>query len=300
LLRERGISVKNSAGMWAGLDIGGTGTRGALVDAEGSVVAGVTMSTRAFDERPTDGLADLVASLVPRGVRLLGIGIGASGPVDLMTGMIRNPDTLPQFTGLDVASALAREFAVPVWIDNDAVVAGLAESTWGTAAAAESVLCVTLGTGIGAAMIERGAPIRGADGQHPECGHIPVAGCGNPCYCGLPQCWEQVASRSAFDVLSGSGTYSDVELWTEYSARVASGLITLLTVFRPAAAVVGGSVAQHWSVLEAPLRQALSGFREFDPRLVLASSALGERAGALGASLLPRRKIGWCGNQTRA
>jgi hypothetical protein len=49
-------------------------------------------------------------------------------------------------------------------------------------------------------------------------------------------------------------------------------------------------------VLQGPLRQALSGFREFDPRLVLVRSTLGERAGALGASLLPRRKIGWCGN----
>ena len=292
--------MKNAEGVWAGLDIGGTGTRAALVDAEGTVVAGVTVPTRTFDEHPTDGLVALVAALVPRGVQLLGIGVGASGPVDLTTGMIRNPDTLPQFTGLDVAGALGREFAVPAWIDNDAVVAALAESTWGTAAAAESLLCVTLGTGIGAAMIERGAPIRGADGQHPECGHIPVAGCGNPCYCGLPQCWEQVASRSALDELRGSGTYNDAELWTEYSARVASGLVTLLTVFRPAAAVIGGSGAQHWSMLQDPLRQALSGFREFDPRLMLVGSTLGERAGALGASLLPRRKIGWCGNQTRA
>jgi len=142
-------------------------------------------------------------------------------------------------------------------------------------------------------MIQDGSPVRAADGQHPEAGHIPVAGTGNRCYCGLPNCWEQVASRTALERLRLTGSLSDSELWVEYSQRVASGLVTLVTLYHPACIVIGGSVAQHWGHLEDPLRQALSAFREFDRSVPLLVSDLGERAGALGAALLPQRAIGW-------
>jgi glucokinase len=279
--------------LWAGLDLGGTGTRAVIVDEAGNALAGATVPTSSFAVNAVDQLTDLVADLVDDLDRLGGVGIGASGPVDLTTGQIHNTDTLPAFTGLDVAGGVQRALATPTWIDNDAVVAGLAEAAWGEASNSPSVLCVTLGTGIGAVLIEAGRPLRAADGQHPEGGHIPVAGTGNPCYCGLPQCWEQVASRTALERLRGSDELHGSELWADYAARVASGLITLLTLYHPAHVVVGGSVALHWPELETPLRAALSRFRAFDPGTTLTASELGERAGALGASLLPQRGIGW-------
>ncbi len=283
--------------LWAGVDLGGTGTRVAVVNDEGEAIAGLTVPTSSFDDRAIEQLADLVRALVPDGFGLSGLGIGASGPVDLATGEIRNPDTLPRFSGLDVAGGLERQLSAPAWIDNDAVVAGLAETTWGAAARANSALVITLGTGIGAVMIRDGFPLRAADGQHPEGGHIPVAGTGNPCYCGLPQCWEQVASRTALDRLRQAGSRSGSELWATYAERVASGLVTLLTLYHPACVVIGGGVAQEWIQLRDPLRDALSQFREFEPSLPLVGSDLGERAGALGAALLPQRSIGWhCGD----
>ena len=279
--------------LWAGVDLGGTGTRAVVVDEEGDAVAGVTVPTASFDGEGLERLASLIRGLVPGDRVLAGIGIGASGPVDLATGEIRNPDTLPQFTGLDVAGGLQRRLAVPVWIDNDAVVAGLAECIWGAAAGADSALCITLGTGIGAVMIQGGAPVRAADGQHPEGGHIPVAGTGSPCYCGLPQCWEQVASRTALDRLRHAVGGSGTGIWDEYAVRLAGGLVTLVTLYHPACVVIGGSVAQHWTELQDPLRDALSPFREYRGSLPLVASTLGERAGALGAALLPQRAIGW-------
>jgi glucokinase len=279
--------------LWAGVDLGGTGTRAVIVDGEGQSLAGVTVPTDSFKADAVELLADLVLSLVDDVNLLAGVGIGASGPVDLTTGQIHNPDTLPQFTGLDVAGGLQRVLTAPTWIDNDAVVAGLAETEWGEASDSESLLCITLGTGIGAVLIESGRPRRAADGQHPEGGHIPVPGTGSPCYCGLPQCWEQVASRTALDRLQRSSEFDASALWTEYAERVASGLIALVTVYHPACIVIGGSVTQHWAQLGSPLRTALSCFREFDPATTLVPSKLGERGGALGAALLPQRGIGW-------
>ncbi len=279
--------------LWAGLDLGGTGTRAVLVNDQGVEIAGETVPTSSFGAHALDRLAPLVEGLVPAGGVLAGVGIGASGPVDLVTGAIRNPDTLPQFTGVDVAGGLSERLEVQTWIDNDAVVAGLAEDAWGTAAGAPSILCVTLGTGVGVVLIHDGHPLRAADGQHAEGGHIPVPGQGNPCYCGLDQCWEQVASRTALDQLQSSSGGTSNEVWEYYGACVAGGLVTLVTLYHPAAIVIGGSVAQHWQNLERPLRNALARSREFDPHLWLGPSQLGERAGALGATLLAMRGIGW-------
>ena len=220
----------------------------------------------------------------------------ASAPADRSTSQPARSTTPTPCRSSPVSTSQptsSEPLAAPAWIDNDAVVAGLAETHWGQAGATESLLCVTLGTGIGAVLIEAGRPRRAADGQHPEAGHIPVAGTGNPCYCGLPQCWEQVASRTALDRLRRSGELEDSALWSEYAERVASGLIALVTLYHPACIVIGGSVSQHWADLEGPLRDALSRFREFDRATRLEASTLGERAGALGAALLPQRGIGW-------
>jgi glucokinase len=279
--------------VWAGVDIGGTGTRVVLMDDDGEYFGGCTVATVTFNSEPVARLAAAIGRLVPSDARLRGVGIGASGPVDLTTGIIDNPDTLPQFTRLDVAGGIAARLGVDTWIDGDAVVAGLAEYWWGTAKPSPSLLCVTLGTGIGAVLIHQGAPLRTADGQHPEGGHIPVSGEGFPCYCGLPQCWEQVASRSALDGLRRTWQESEQALWAEYARRLASGLVALLTLYRPHAVVIGGSVAQDWDRLEGPLRRELSNFREFDSSRPLLASALGERAGAQGAALLPFLQIGW-------
>lgn len=299
---------------WLGIDLGGTGTRVALIvtgnadsagntdgvdDAAGMPErAGVTVPTSSLGSSPLDGLAAAVAdTLAHAGVEMSqvsGLGIGASGPVDLHTGLVVNPDTLPTFTGWDVAGGLSARLGIPSWIDNDAVAAGLAEVRWGGGRGAATVLCVTLGTGVGVVLVQDGRPVRASDGQHPEGGHIPVPGEGSPCYCGLRQCWEQVASRTALDrLVAGGASLDDPELWRRYARGVADGLTALVTLYRPEAVVVGGSVARYWERLEAPLRECLATSREVWPDLRLSASSLGERGGAWGGALLAARRIGW-------
>lgn len=288
--------------LWVGIDLGGTGTRVSLVSISGGgrmpERSGLVVPTASLGPTPLEGLVSAVLEVVVAGGAALsqvrGVGIGASGPVDLRTGIVVNPDTLPTFTGWDVAGGLAARLGIPARIDNDAVVAGLAEGEWGAGQGASSVLCVTLGTGVGVALIQDGRPVRAADGQHPEAGHLPVPGSGSPCYCGLRQCWEQVASRSALDRLVAAGACLDEpDLWSGYAQGVADGLIALVTLYRPDAVVVGGSVARHWNRLEAPLRHWLSTSREVGPELRLGASTLGERGGAWGAALLADRGLGW-------
>ena len=282
--------MSDDRGYWLGLDLGGTGTRVAVAD-ENGLREGIALATSDFAEHPIERLVAAAAEVAPEG-RLLGVGIGSSGPVDLHTGEIHNPDTLPQFSEKAIARGLADALHAPVWIDNDAVAAALAEFTWGLPSRVGSLLVVTLGTGIGASLIEEGRPVRAADGQHPESGHIGVPGSGNPCYCGLEQCWEQVASRTALDRLRAEWTGDDATLWSAYAERIASGLITLITIHHPEAIVISGSVAQHWAHLRDPLVRALACRPEFDAEHALHASRLGPYGGAHGATLLARHGIG--------
>jgi glucokinase len=256
-------------------------------------VAGRTVDTSSLSHSPVEQLVALVSQLVEPWAPILGVGIGASGPVDLHTGVIHNPDTLVAFDGLNVAAEISDRMGVPAWIDNDSVVAGLAEIRWGQHPDSTSLACVTLGTGIGAVVISNGIPFRSMDGQHPEAGHIPVPGSGSACYCGLSQCWEQVASRAALERMQSTWSGAPEDLWRRYSQGLASGLLTLTTLFHPPLIVLGGSVVRYWSDLEEPLNDELKKSREWSEANQVRPSILGDRAGALGASLLPQMQIGW-------
>ena len=175
------------------------------VDDQSAVVAQSTFATP-VDLEPIDARSFLVqqARAVAAGRPISAVGIGASGPIDV-AGVIRNPETLPAFTDVELLAPLAAELAADVRIDNDAVTAALYEVNQGAAFGFESTLMVTLGTGVGGVSALRGnQPMRGSDGVHPEAGHLSVTGAHAPCYCGRLACWEQLVSRSALQRAAGS------------------------------------------------------------------------------------------------
>lgn len=272
-----------------GIDLGGTGVRIVVTRGGPHPVAERVVSTRSFDNDPLVTLETEIRSLPAQVSPLAGIGIGASGPVELSTGVIRNQDTLPEFTNLNLGAHLARAFGVPVWIDNDAVAASLAEREWGIGVGQLSLLCVTLGTGVGVAGVGADGPVRAMDGEHPEAGHIPISGDGNNCYCGLSNCWEQSCSREKLNSLLKEHKNDGYDM---YAKNLAEGLIALLTIYRPSAVSFSGSVSSHWTHIEDKLRVHLRASREYTSQLKLGVTSLGDLAGALGATLLVRDCIG--------
>jgi glucokinase len=163
--------------IFAGIDIGGTGTRIVTYGPDG-LIAQKTTATADLAVGNSDTkisrLASNVLNLVPADARLLGLGIGASGPVDRNRGVINNPDTLPGFTGIGLVAGLERHLGLPVTIENDAMVAAIAEQRVGAGKHASRMLMLTLGTGIGVALVLDGQPFRGLNGAHPEASHFPI------------------------------------------------------------------------------------------------------------------------------
>lgn len=286
-----------------GIDLGGTKTRLVLVDAEGNVLTSATRPTAEYGS----GMAAAIA-LAFDVRRLAGnrtpdfVGVGASGPV-LPDGTIANPGTLPGFSGFNLADSLEAALHTPCRVDNDALVAALGEWRYGAGRGARRLLMVTLGTGIGVAVVTDGAPYVGTDGVAPEAGHIQVAGAGNPCYCGLTNCWEQLASRTALQSLALAAVHDpetdpqeavahlarhpgESDVFAEFGRRVGLGLATLLTVHRPDVVVLGGSGAEQFELMESGLRSALAGRPAYYAPFTLGAAALGDLGGAVGAACL--------------
>ena len=234
---------------------------------DGVCLSSRSVPTACFDEgsvdERTDRLAGMIAGLVPEGTRIAAVGIGASGPMDIPQGIIDNPFTLPSLSGFPIATALEIRLGCPVVIENDAVVAAIAEHRLGAGRGSRRLVMVTLGTGIGVSLLIDGLPFRTFDGAHPEVGHIPVMGGTVRCYCGITGCWEQNASRAALQTLlvpllpqttppdriladAAQAATSDPAIRSAFDAyghRLGRGLAAVRTVYGPDAIVLGGSAA---------------------------------------------------------
>lgn len=293
----------------AGVDIGGTGIRVVIMQGE-TLLISTTFATAPFAELSTaqrvQSLAQRIQALLPAGYRLTGVGIGASGPVDIDSGVIDNPYTLPAFSGFSLTASLAECLHVPVKIDNDAIAAALGEYHFGAGIGSQRMLMVTLGTGVGVALLNKGLPFRMADGSHPEAGHIPIGDSEQVCYCGLSGCWESLAARSWLqaqiaqqwpDIDYRQQSLADwqrlcqqhaslAEIFHRYGRQVGRGLGALLMAYGPDITVLSGSAASLYPLYEQGLYSVLQRAPGFEINRQIHISTLGDSAGAMGATKL--------------
>jgi glucokinase len=183
-----------------GMDLGGTHVRLGAFSPEGHLLKQREEGIAAIG--PEDGLL-----LIERLIRelldslgsptLLGIGIGSTGPLDTLRGLINNPYTLAGWSNVAIVERLSRAFGIPVRLENDADAAALGEYWQGAGQGASRLYAVTVGTGVGTSLIVDGRIYRGMDGSHPEGGHQLIDPDGPECYCGHRGCWESLISGPA-------------------------------------------------------------------------------------------------------
>lgn len=300
-----------------GVDVGGTSTRGAIVDREGRVLERV--------ERPTDtsagtkGIITVVEELIARAERVDAIGVGAAGFVNAATGSVTFSPNL-QYDDPQVAEAVRnRAGDIPVIVDNDANAAALGERTFGSARGSDYVAFLTLGTGIGSGFIERGRLVRGYTGAGAEIGHMVIDPAGPPCPCGLRGCFEQLASGSAIgrmgreavaedpdssilafagsvDAITGRHVAQAAREFDETARAVLRkagralgvGLSNVVNIFDPEVIVLGGGVVQAGEPFLGPARDRLHEMTAAQRRrpMRIDVTSLKEDAGLLGAAAL--------------
>ncbi|WP_427385292.1 ROK family glucokinase [Janibacter sp. G56] len=311
-----------------GVDIGGTKVAAGVVDETGRVHDRSRLDTPERSQSPAvveETLLRTVAPLLERHPDVVAVGVGAAGFVDAERGTVV---FAPHLSWRDepLQHALEERLEVPVLVDNDANAALWAESRFGAARGADHVVMITLGTGIGGAMLIGGSLVRGRYGLAGEFGHMQVVPGGLRCECGNRGCWEQYSSGNALvreaqslvsarspmaaDLLARTGNdphqltgplvteaaqagdATAIELFGEIGHWLGVGLANLAAALDPATFVIGGGVSAAGELLLAPARRTyatqLSG-RGHRALADVVVAELGNEAGLIGAADLARR-----------
>lgn len=202
-----------------GVDLGGTTTKIAFLNTTGDILHKWEIPTDNREDGKYitinigEAIEQKLQELGQSKDNLLGIGMGAPGPVDYTNGIIYNVVNLAWEDNYPLKAKLEQVTSLPVYIDNDANCAALGEMWRGAGAGAKDLVCVTLGTGVGGGVIANGKIVQGISGAAGEIGHITVIPEGGaPCNCGKTGCLETVASatgivRLATQKLNGEPEY---------------------------------------------------------------------------------------------
>jgi glucokinase len=293
-----------------GVDVGGTkvlaveraGDGGDLVVVSSAQVPmpGRSASVAEVEEAVARAALDVAA-----GRPLSGVGVSAAGLVDRAGERVRFAAHLP-WRDAPVRDRLAERIGVPVVLNNDANCAAHAELVAGALRGVSSALLITVGTGIGGAVVLDGRVVRGANGMAGEFGHVQVVPNGLVCECGLRGCWEQYCSGRALErvmrvalgshldgpevaALARDGHPVARQAFATVGTWLGVGIAGLVSAVDPETVVVGGGVSAVGDLLLEPARLGLltslqaTTYREVPP---LAPTRFGPEAGAVGAALL--------------
>ena len=185
-----------------GVDLGGTNLRIAAVDVNGHLVEKVTLGTKVSLGRDhvINDMCDAIQHLSEKyknSAKMLGIGIGVPGIIDMQTGLLRESPNLPGWADYPVQAEIERRLNTVVILENDANVAAFGEKWLGAAKEHDDMAMLTLGTGVGGGLVLGGKIWHGMNGMAGEFGHTTVEPEGHPCGCGNRGCLEQYASATA-------------------------------------------------------------------------------------------------------
>jgi len=302
------------------IDIGGTHIRVAAYEPDSTKpVAHTRVPSLANQPGVFDRLAQAAESIWPR-EKVDAIGIASPGPLDPHTGIILDTPNIKEWVNFPVGPKLSECFGVPVYLDNDANMAGLAEWRYGAGKGHHDLVYLTISTGIGGGVIINDQLLQGFRGMGAELGHMLIDPSGPPCGCGHNGHIESFSSGTAIaryvkEQLE-AGQESTLQSDPGPSARQVAeaalkgdalamsaferaghylgiAVANYLAIFDPSILVFGGGVSQVGDLLFKPFEVSL---REhvFHPHyldgLVITNAALGDDAGLLGALALARMR----------
>lgn len=297
-----------------GLDIGGTNTKGVVLDDAGIVLASDSIPTQPSASGVMASATQLISQLTAQaGLTLAdinGVGIGLPGVVDLATGIVANAVNLGITEPFPLASALQNQLDIPVTVDNDLNIAalGAAQLFHDAAGQPRDLAFLSLGTGVAAGYVLGGQVWRGT-GVAGEVGHIPIDPNGPVCNCGQRGCLElycagsvlerswpadgDIPAAQALFNAARAGDPKATQVRDGYLGAIAVGVRNLVLSLGPGLVVIGGGVVRLGDQLLTGVQQALAELAAPSPflqslnmpeRVVLAPADV--PVAAIGAAIL--------------
>lgn len=310
--------------LYIGVDLGGTNVKTAIVTRDGAILARDSRPTNAERGRDTvldrigEGIAAVAAEagVAPRDAAAA--GFGAPGTTNWKTGVVFHPPNLPGWRDVPLADLMRERLGLPCYVDNDANAACYGEFWLGAGRDVESMVLLTLGTGVGGGIVVMGKLLRGPDGTAAEIGHMCVKRNGRQCNCGAKGCLEQYASVSGMlktarrgirdghktvltdmcgddtkcltgkmisdAVAQGDGFASWV--MSETGVWLGTGIGSLVNLLNPEKVVLAGGMVNAGEVLLKPVRETAlaQSFEVPGRRAEIVPAELSPDAGVIGAA----------------
>ncbi|WP_058043966.1 ROK family transcriptional regulator [Streptomyces roseifaciens] len=315
--RARSVSLSGDAGIVVGVDFGHTHLRVAVGNLAQRVLAedAEPLDVDASASQGLDRAEQLVRRLIEdAGIdpgKIIGVGLGVPGPIDVETGTLGSTAILPGWAGTNPRDELAARLNVPVHVDNDANLGALGELVWGAGRGAADLAYIKVASGVGAGLVINGQIYRGPGGTAGEIGHITLDESGPVCRCGNRGCLETfTAARYVLPLLhSAHGTDLTVtrmvqlaregdpgcrRVISDVGRHIGSGVANLCNLLNPRRVVLGGDLADSGELVLAPIRESVSRYAipSAARQLEVVPGALGGRAEVLGALALVLSEMG--------
>ena len=313
-----------------GIDLGGTNIAVGLCDEKLKIVDKISAPTDAKRASAiiVKDMAMLSKKLIDRNhltkddVKY--VGIAAPGTVDPSTGVVEYSNNI-RMSNFPICSEFTKHLNLPVYIANDANAAALGEAIAGSGQGSDSLVMITLGTGVGGGVIIDGKIFTGSvNTAGAELGHTVIEKGGRQCSCGRRGCWEayssasaltamtaekmkelslkgipsllfdeersegRLSARTAFNAMKAGDKYAK-ELTDAYISYLAEGITNMINIFQPKILCIGGGVCNEGDTLLIPLTELIDReqyTRDSNKKTKIVIASLGNDAGIIGAAAL--------------
>jgi glucokinase len=291
-------------------DIGGTYIKYGVISSEGNI-----LDIGKIDTPKENGKVEIPLKLIKKIKKaqckweIIGVGISTAGQVDSEKGqVVFATDNIPGYSGTMLSSAIEEGVQLPCFVENDVNAAALGELWKGAAVGKSNFVCITLGTGIGGAIIINGQLYKGVGGGAGELGHMIIKKNGKKCTCGGRGCYERYASTSALlryysksasekigkeETVSGETFMSKVkageplalEVYKDFIDNLVVGLTSIVHILDPGLIVIGGGISAQGEIFFKALRDNFykKVMSSYGARTKILPAKLENNAGLLGA-----------------
>lgn len=300
-----------------GIDLGGTSIKYALVNQKGETLFDSIMPSKADESAQAIinqlelAIKETLKYAQSNSLSVEGLGIGSPGIIDNKTGTILGgAENLKGWEQIPLSDILHKMTNLPIFLDNDANVMGLAETTFGAAKECTDVVFLTIGTGIGGAIVINNKLYGGFANRGGELGHFPLIANGEDCNCGSKGCFEHYASATALirrykERLSANGKdiptnvngkfiveqckageVEAIESLNENCDFIGHAVAGFINIFSPQKVIIGGGLADAGAIYLDRIRDSAKRYvmRDCALNTTIELATLGNKAGYLGAA----------------
>jgi glucokinase len=282
--------------MILGIHIGGAQMRAGMVDEKGAILASRSVATPNELDSFCGALRDALDWLIGASGQPGAVGVSCKGKIDPDSTRVEIlPGALHFLQGLALSDLVGMPLDVPVFADNDARVALAGEMVWGAARDRQDAVMLTLGAGVGGAVLSGGRMLRGHSGVAGQLGHLTVEPHGEVCLCGNRGCLETVFSARAIEAAAWSAVHRGCSSVLTKLFRGQPQLATCRTVFQAAAEGDEVAMAIVTNAIERLAPAMISLAHIFDPEVIILG---GQAADAAADFLDDLRQRVWAGSRT--